>query len=457
MPHRRHPASSRSAALAFGAVLLSSLLGASPQIARATPAADQSNSSLPTGNFVAIRSGTTAAQTFTVGFAGTLTGVQCTVDPRGTPVQNLTLEIQGTVGGAPDGVMLASASVAPFGGVNPTVYFDLSPANLSVTAGQVLAAVLKSSATLGNDYLARAVPGNRYGGGQFTDSGGSFASGAGWDGIFKSFVEPASVPGGPGTSDQSNSPAPTGNFAAIFLGSTATQTFTVGTTGELTRIDVVVDPRNTPVLDLHLEVQATTAGAANGTVLARSIVTPFVGSNPTVSFDLSHYDLDVTAGELLAFVLRSNAAGGTDYLFRAVPGDTYADGQFTNSGGSFASGGGWDAIFETFVHSGTTDVGPSPVAVAGGGLRIDRVIPNPIAHAGVLRFALPAEGPVSLRVFDASGRQVRALFDGFLPAGSHEARWNRTSDAGERVPPGIYFARLTRGGEFSSRRLVVTD
>lgn len=327
----------RRCAGAFTGLFALLLLLGRPAAAAATPAIDHDNSALPTGNFTTIRAGATATQTFTVGFDGILTGVKVVIDPRGTPVQNLTLEIQGTTGGVPDGIAQATASMAPFGGSNPTILFDVSAANLSVTAGQVLAFVLKSNATLGNDYLARAVPSNKYALGQFTDSSGGFASGSGWDAIFKTLVEPAHTPG-PGVTDQANHPSPTNNFAAIFSGFTATQTFTVGATGTLTRIDVVVDPRNTPVLDLILEVQATTVGAANGTVLARAVLVPFAGTNPTVTFDVSPYNLSVTSGDVLAFVLRSNAAGGTDYLFRTVPGNTYGGGQFTNSSGSFGTG-----------------------------------------------------------------------------------------------------------------------
>lgn len=330
--------------------------------ARAVPVVDQSNSAIPTANFAAILTGLTAAQTFTVGFPGTLTAINVVVSPRGTPVQNLNLEIQATSSGVPNGTVLATASVAPFSGTNPTVSFDVSAAGLNVAPGQVLAFVLKSNATGGNDYLFRAVPGNTYTRGETTSSSGAFATGGGWDAIFQTVVEPSTNPG-PGSVDQSNVQTPTTNFAAVLSGSTVAQTFTVGTTGVLTYIDVVVDPRNSPVVDLVLEVRDTTAGAANSTVLASARVAPFVGSNPTVRFDVSHYGLPVTAGQVLAFVLRSNAPGGTDYLARAVPGNTYAGGQFTSSSGGFASGAGWDAIFQTFVDAPAVPLNPVPLAL----------------------------------------------------------------------------------------------
>lgn len=452
---RARAALRRGRALAFGALLL--LSAARPDTARATAYVDQDNSLLPVGNFTTIRAGATAAQTFVVGFPGTLSSVSVVVDPRGTPGANLDLEIQSTSGGVATGTVLAGASLAPFGGVNPTVTFDVSGAGLVVNAGDVLAFVLKSNATLGNDYVLRIVSGNRYAPGQCTDSGGGVAPGAGWDTIFKTRVEPAALPGGPGTSDQLNNPAPTNNFTAILSGLTATQTFTVGAGGTLTHINVMLDPRGGPVLDLLLEVQATTAGAANGTVLARASLPPFGGTNPVVSFDVSPYNLAVTAGEELAFVLKSNAAGGTDYLLRAVPGNTYLGGQLTNSSGGFPPGGGWDAIFETFVYAGPTGVGEPPSPVAGAGPQLLPAAPNPVRRATRLAFTLPAPATVSLVLYDVAGRRVRALLEGELTAGAHAPLWDRTDDDGRPVPAGVYFYRLVVDGESRSRRLVVTE
>lgn len=448
----RRPAGRTAATLAVAAALVSG-----PRAGYATPVVDQNNSVLPTGNFTTIRSGTTAAQTFTVGFPGTLTGVSVVVDPRGTPAADLTLEVQSTSGGVATGTVLATASVPPLGGVNPTVTFDVSAANLAVTGGDVLAFVLKSSATLGDDYLLRVVPGNRYAAGQCTDTGGGIAPGAGWDTIFKTRVEPATLPGGPGVSDQLNNPSPTNNFTAIFSGFTAAQTFTVGATGTLTQINVMLDPRGGPLLDVSLEVQATTAGAANGTVLARASLPPFGGTNPVVSFDVSAYNLAVNAGDALAFVLRSHAAGGTDYLLRARSANTYLGGELTNSSGGFGPGGGWDAIFETFVYAGPTGVGEPPSPLAGAGPQLAASRPNPVRREAALAFALPAAGRASLVVYDVTGRRVRTLLDGERAAGAHEVRWDRAADDGGRVPAGVYFYRLSAGGRNLSRRMVVVD
>jgi hypothetical protein len=67
----------------------------------------------------------------------------------------------------------------------------------------------------------------------------------------------------------------------------------------------------------------------------------------------------------------------------------------------------------------------SPVATDGGpSAPLDFVVegnyPNPFVTRTTLRFRLGAAGPVRVRVFDLAGREVRALHDGPLPAGTHD-------------------------------------
>ena len=79
--------------------------------------------------------------------------------------------------------------------------------------------------------------------------------------------------------------------------------------------------------------------------------------------------------------------------------------------------------------------------------------PNP-AQSGIrFAFTLPAEGPITLRVFDNSGRSVRTLAQGVMGAGSYTGRWDGSDDAGHAVAPGIYFYELRTEGERLSRQV----
>ena len=62
-----------------------------------------------------------------------------------------------------------------------------------------------------------------------------------------------------------------------------------------------------------------------------------------------------------------------------------------------------------------------------------------------VKFALKEKGPVSIRVYDVSGRLVRVLVDEIREAGSYEAVWDGANDAGRRTASGVYFCRMEAG------------
>jgi hypothetical protein len=74
-------------------------------------------------------------------------------------------------------------------------------------------------------------------------------------------------------------------------------------------------------------------------------------------------------------------------------------------------------------------------------VRLYPAFPNPAVSGATFAIDLPAESPVRLTLFDISGRQVAALFDGRLPAGRHHLGWDGGGAAGP-LAAGMYFARL---------------
>ncbi|HTK31544.1 MAG TPA: S8 family serine peptidase [Candidatus Saccharimonadaceae bacterium] len=99
----------------------------------------------------------------------------------------------------------------------------------------------------------------------------------------------------------------------------------------------------------------------------------------------------------------------------------------------------------------------APVSVpVGGAMPIAlAAMPNPFVRGTVLRYALPSEARVTLRVFDCAGREVRVLEDGVLAAGPHEARWDGAGDGGATLGSGVYFAKLEGAGVSRAARLLL--
>ncbi len=81
--------------------------------------------------------------------------------------------------------------------------------------------------------------------------------------------------------------------------------------------------------------------------------------------------------------------------------------------------------------------------------------PNPTTDLAAIRYQLPADGRVTLEVFDVSSRRIRTLVDRKLHAGEHQFAWDATNQLGERVEPGTYWLRLSAPGVSESLAIVV--
>ena len=69
---------------------------------------------------------------------------------------------------------------------------------------------------------------------------------------------------------------------------------------------------------------------------------------------------------------------------------------------------------------------------------------------------MPEPAPVSLELYDISGRQVREVFASTMhDAGRHRIEWDGRNDAGVPVASGIYFYRLRAGAQYEATRQLV--
>jgi hypothetical protein len=107
----------------------------------------------------------------------------------------------------------------------------------------------------------------------------------------------------------------------------------------------------------------------------------------------------------------------------------------------------------------TLELDSTSVVSDGGdptaGLWLAPTHPNPFGPSTVLSFDLPGPGHAELAILDILGRQVAGLVNEHLPAGPHSVAWHGLDGDGRRTSPGVYFARLTLGGETRVRKLVL--
>jgi len=105
-------------------------------------------------------------------------------------------------------------------------------------------------------------------------------------------------------------------------------------------------------------------------------------------------------------------------------------------------------VIESSAPLGASDPRDAP------GPRLAPGSPNPFGEQTNFRFDLDEGGPVTLKVYDVSGRLIRVLHDGHLVAGRHSLPWDGTDGEGRRVGSGVYYAEMEGRSETASRSIV---
>jgi endonuclease I len=111
--------------------------------------------------------------------------------------------------------------------------------------------------------------------------------------------------------------------------------------------------------------------------------------------------------------------------------------------------------FIAMIYDSNSVVGVGD-GVSAVSIRLRQNLPNPFGARTTIGFDLARREPVSLRVFDVTGRLVRTLADGsVLEAGSHHLEWNGCDEGGAKLGSGLYFCRLVAGPTSVTRRMVL--
>lgn len=76
--------------------------------------------------------------------------------------------------------------------------------------------------------------------------------------------------------------------------------------------------------------------------------------------------------------------------------------------------------------------------------------PNPFNPSTSIIYAVPQRGNVTLRVFDALGREAGTLVNEVQSPGTYKAEWN-----GEGLSSGLYYYRLTSGTYSETKRMML--
>lgn len=88
------------------------------------------------------------------------------------------------------------------------------------------------------------------------------------------------------------------------------------------------------------------------------------------------------------------------------------------------------------------------------GFGLSEARPNPSGGGALLTLEIPNSASIHASVYDAAGRQVAVLADGFVRAGRHELSWSGDGASGP-MPAGMYFVRVWSPGNQAMRRVTL--
>lgn len=95
---------------------------------------------------------------------------------------------------------------------------------------------------------------------------------------------------------------------------------------------------------------------------------------------------------------------------------------------------------------------PNEQTKIGFGLRNSG--PNPFKQSAVINYQLPQDGPVQVKVYNASGQLVKTIVNVSQNAGAYTARWNGNNEQNIPASAGVYICRLSSGGQTASVKLI---
>ncbi|MEP7027684.1 MAG: ELWxxDGT repeat protein [Candidatus Eisenbacteria bacterium] len=193
-------------------------------------------------------------------------------------------------------------------------------------------------------------------------------------------------------------------------------------------------------------------GTAAGTVMVKDINVGLSGSSPV---ELANIDGTLFFRATVNFSdqpwTSDGTTAGTTKLATIYSGNNSAAASFTRAGGTifFAANDGSHGLELWSLASPLVGVGGGAPPMDGR-VALARNAPNPVTARTQIEYSLATEQRAVLRLFDAQGRLVRTLLDGFEPAGTH-----RVSVDAAGLSGGVYFYQLEAGGISRQRKMVV--
>ncbi|MEW6686987.1 MAG: T9SS type A sorting domain-containing protein, partial [Candidatus Edwardsbacteria bacterium] len=197
----------------------------------------------------------------------------------------------------------------------------------------------------------------------------------------------------------------------------------------------------------------------------------FPNLSPEMSYQLKVVSYHESAGEWkqMLKVTRGSArlikfkAGIPDTVVLSLPPAAFKDGvlnfQIIRKDGEYA------AIIKAELYQFEKEEGEG---CGGGAMTTNSVIshqplvfslgqayPNPFSNQATIKYQLPKESDVSLKIYNIAGQLVKTLVNENVGAGFYTCPWDGKNESGKPVASGVYFYRLQAGDFTVTKKMII--
>lgn len=249
--------------------------------------------------------------------------------------------------------------------------------------------------------------------------------------------------------------------------------FTPAITGQLTGMQVnLTTVANRPLQGtgpLVCEVWSNVSGSVGGipgSKLGTTVLQPFARLSPGTNnyVDMTAAGVTVAAGQDYQLVIsvsnpQDTVKLRTDNVTPVTNRSSYYDGASakwinlvaTNSGANVQQ----NIRIRAMVTSVSGLVSVEPHASVPNTFELQQNYPNPFNPTTTIRYSVPVQGRVRLRVFDLIGREVAALVDEDEVSGNYVVDWHGTDNFGSPLASGVYFYKLEGSGRQVTKKMLL--
>ncbi|MFQ5750916.1 MAG: FlgD immunoglobulin-like domain containing protein [bacterium] len=113
--------------------------------------------------------------------------------------------------------------------------------------------------------------------------------------------------------------------------------------------------------------------------------------------------------------------------------------------------------FHIMLKSGTVSPPPEDlISKIPDKFELFQNFPNPFNPETTIRFVLPVESEVTVKIFNIQGQLVKKLLKERVEAGYHQVVWDGKNDQGATLPSGLYLLKIDASSFSEIRKMILS-